>query len=193
MLLFTFMQLVISKHLCVLILINRSAVGPITLALQWENIAISSRTIIFLWWGPPSIDFLNHSHLNLSVCLIGTLARLNASRGKWDYCVSAWGLNALEINGGCISNPPALHCTILSVSFCSLPAFQPQIFYYFFIFSHLFSLCSHSLTFLSPLLHHLAQARWTAIISLSSYSVSMSRTMYKVSHSQSSFPAYAAR
>lgn len=150
LLLFTFMQLIISKHLCVLILINRSAVGPVTLALRWENIAISSRTIIFLWWGPPPIDFLNHSHLNLSVCLIGTLARLNASRGKWDYCVSAWGLNALEINGGCISNPPALHCTILSVSFCSLPAFQPQIFYYFFHFFLIFSLSAltHSLSFL---------------------------------------------
>lgn len=91
--------------------------------------------MIFLWWGPPSIDFLNHGHLNLSLCLIGTLACLNASRGKLDYCVR---LNALEINGGCISKSPALHCTILSVSVCSLPAFQLQIFYYFSVFFFFF-------------------------------------------------------
>lgn len=90
--------------------------------------------MIFLWWGPPSIDFLNHRHLNLSVCLIGTLARLNASWGKWDYCVSAWRLNALEINGGCISNPRL--CTAPSCLPHSVPfqRFSSKTFYYFFCF-----------------------------------------------------------
>lgn len=147
--------------------------------------------MIFLWWGPPSTDFLNHSHLNVSVCVIGTLARLNASWGKWDYCLSAWKLNALEINGGCISNPWL--CTALSSLSHSVPfqRFSSKSFIIFLFFSSL--PCSLALSLLSPTLHHLAKARWTAIISLSFYSVSMSHTMYKVSHSQSSFPAYTAR
>lgn len=61
---------------------------------QWQWVSNGEITVVHYeqwspvvggWWS--TIDFLNHSYLSLSPCLISTLARINEVWGKWDYRV----------------------------------------------------------------------------------------------------------